>query len=459
MKKSKLLMLSAFALGVLASCGENTNSSSNTLPSSEEVVSSSSDTIEADPLETALKAAQADDISLKGKMTHKYHYDNVMVSQRDVTRDSTITVSYEKNAWSIATLDSGVGNKTYYTSYFKDDDGSLAKEYINVDNSITLVPVLTYGTKELFDPKYQNPFKQLSVSDFVKEGDTYTISGEKSQMFVSHLIDETYGEGKVSFSIEDGVFTSIVGSNFIIDDYLYTSSDAFARETEVSFEVTFGTNPSISHLATLKDKGYTDLETALKAAENGKFHIKNGTAEGSMGFEAYFDGTNILATFNVGGTSAEDFDMYLTPGDDGNLKLYIYNGSTSTWVENSYEGEEMTLADEVTYAQLAPKMYEVSSNIFSKSSYSETYSTVDNATQYVGKYFVSELYEYLGLSTMECLRNTVSSFQLSNVTATGFNIAAKSTIEGSGFKVSTSAYFEVSEIGTCTLPYTITIGE
>ncbi len=455
MKKSKLLMLSALALGALARCTEK----GSTPASSEEVAeSSSSESIEeANPLEMALEAAQAEKLALTGKLTHTYHYENVMVAERDVTRKSTITTSFEKDAWNLSTLDDGIGNKTYYTTYFKDEDGFLSSEYLEADNTIGIVPVLTYGTKELFDAKYQNPFQLLNVADFTKDGDKYTLTGAKAQMFVAHTLNESYAGGSITFTITEGAFSAISATDFKVNDYLYTSSDAYARETTVSFELAIGTKTSIHHLSVQNDKGYSDLETALKAAEGGKFHIKNGSSATDMGFEAYFDGTNIFATFNVGGTSAEDFDMYLTPADDGKLDLYMYDGSK--WITGEEYSEGEMYIERFSYDDLAPKMHEVSSNIFSKSKYSSTYSVLTDGLQYIGEYFVSYIYDALNLSSMESLRHNVSSLQLSNVSTTGFDIAIASVINGSGYQTKSNAYLQISEIGTCTLPFAISIGE
>lgn len=458
MKKTNILMLGSLSFIVLAGCTNNVTSSSEDSPSS---VEESSTSIEVDPLETALKDAKTNKIAISGKSTHTYYYGSVAISTKDVTRTSTFTTSFEDDAWTFSNLDSGIGKVTNYTSHFKDDDGFLAEEYIEGDNSVVLVPTLsTDGGRQLFAPKYENPFKLLSAEDFSVDGDCYILSGEKAQLFVARVFDEAFSDGSLKFTIKDEKFSSISAEGFVSSDYLYAKEDSFAREKGLSFEANITKATKIYHISSEKEKNFETLQTALDATSSGKFRIQNGSSVSSMGFDAYFDGTNILATFNVGATSPSDEDMYFTPGEDGTLNLYIYSSNKSSWVpleDTDYAGEIYNYP--MTYDEIAPKMYEVSADIFNKSSYSNgCYNTASNATKYVGKYFVSMLYDQIGYPE-ELFRNSVSSFQLSNITTNSFDIAVVSSYGGTGYTVTSDFYLQVSSIGKCHIPYKVTINK
>ncbi len=452
MKKVNLLLLGALSFVALASC---TNNSTENVSSNEE-----SSKEEANPLEVALKAAKAEKIAIKGNVTHSYHYDNVALSTKDVTRESTFTTSFTNDAWNLANLDSGKGKVTTYVTYFKDENGFLSEEYLEADNTIGLAPVLTNGAKELFSAKYENPFNFISLDDFTLEGETYVLSGEKANLFVARVFNEAFTGGKITFTIADGTFSSIAGTDFASSDYLYAKEDAYGREKGLAFDAKLLYASSIHHINVESEKNNTALETALDATEALNFRIQNGTSASYMGFDAYFDGTNILATFNVGATSPSDDDMYFTPGDDGLMDLYFYSSKTSSWValEDSEYANEIYLYP-ATYEDIAPKMYEVSANLFTKSSNSNTiYNSVSNGTKYIGKYFISTLYDHIGYS-QELFRNSLVSFQLSNVTTNSFDIAVKSSYSGSGYTVNSDAYFQVSNIGKCHIPYKVTINK
>ncbi len=452
MKKINILMLGTLSLVLLSGCDNNDSSTKV------EDESQTSSVEETNPLEVALKAAQAEKVSIKGTVVHTYHYNNPSLSTKDVERDSSFTVSFQEDAWNFANLDSGSGKTRTYVTYFKDEYGFLSEEYLEADNTIGLAPVLTNGSKELFASKYENPFNLLSVDDFVKEGETYILSDKKAEMFVSHAFNEAFVNGKIIFTVSEGTFSSIIGSDFVSSDYLYAKEDAYGRDKGLSFEGEVLYASSIHHISTEKDKGNTNLETALAETEWGNFRIQNGTSATSMGFDVYFDGTNILATFNVGAKTPSEDDMYFTPGDDGLLDLYLYSEKTSSWValEDSEFAGEIYLYP-TTYEEMAPKMYEVSANVFSKSSYSNAYSSVSTGTKYIGKYFISTLYDHIGYS-QELFRNSLVSFQLSNITTNSFDIAVKSSYSGSGYTVNSDAYFQVSDIGTCRIPYKVTLG-
>ncbi len=449
MKRKQLSVLATLILvgGALASCQDKTSSSS----SSSEASSSSSAVTNS--LEMALTDAKADNVLLSGSIKHTYDYDNASLKTRHTDRTSTYKVSFEKSAWSTETLDSGVGTVPYYSSYFKDEGGYLSTEYLNYDNTIVLKPVLTAGVKELFDAKYENPFKLLSESDFVKSGEKYTLSGDKAQMFVSHAFDEAFDGGTITFTVENNKFTTISGADFTTNDYLYASNGSFARTKALEFELTFGGTTSIYHESAEKDKGYTTLATALKATEAKNFRIRMGSTADDVVLDVYFVDGTILASFGIGATEPSESDLYLTPDKDGMLQGKVYGGSDLGWLDSS-EFEMFT--ESTTFDNLAPKFWQVSSNVFNKSSYSdsETYTSVSNGTRYLGENFFTKFFEYYPLTSYESFRVSLSTLTLTNVTETSFTMSGSAYTKGNGFEVRESTTMIVDQIGTCKLPYT-----
>lgn len=400
----------------------------------------------------ALKAMDEAEFALTGDVTHSYSYANPMVKKNDNTRKSTMTTSFTPNSWSNTTLDEGDDSIPYSVSYFKDEGGYLSTEYTKYDNTIGLTPILNYGVKELFDVRFENPFHLLTEDDFTLVDGVYSVSGSAAAMFVDHVFDEAYSEGTLEFTIENNAFVSVKGIGFEVDDYLIGSSDVFDRHKTLEFNLTVTDEVSTYHIEPEAEKKNTALERLFTAAKNKKFRVSNGGSLSSMGFQAYFDGEAIFATFSLGDyTEPQDFDFLLKPDSEGILQFQYY--ADGEWVDNNYEETEMYRYP-TTYDVLCPDLGSVNANVFDATT-SSTYDPSVNAVKFIGRNFVSQLYDYLNLSTMDCFRNSLTGFQISNVTDTSFACHAASTYNGNGFTVKTENYLIFDQIGTCELPYNL----
>lgn len=403
----------------------------------------------------ALTAIDKADFALTGDITHYYTYSNPMIKKNDTSRKSTITTSFTSDSWSNTTLDEGDDSIPYSISYFKDEGGYLCTEYTKFDNTIGLTPILNYGVKELFDVRFENPFHLMEEADFTLADGVYTVTGDSAAMFVNHVFDEAFAKGTLEFTIQNDAFASVKGSGFEVDDYLIDSNDVFDRHKSLEFELTFTDKVSTYHIEKEEEKNNTALETLFTAAKTKKFRVSNGGSLDNMGFQAYFDGEAILATFYVDNTEGpQDFDLLLKPDANSILQLQYY--AEGSWIDNDPAETDM-YAYPATYDFLCPDIGSVDPDVFdaTKTTTATTYDPSVNAVKYIGANFVSYIYDYLNLSPMECFRNSLSGFQISNVTDTSFTCHAQSNYSGNGFNVKTDNYLVFDQIGTCELPFNL----
>ncbi len=260
MKKTfKFLMLLA-PLAILSSCGEDGGDASKI------------ERTAVDMSETMLASLKQGSINFEGNRKTTY------TSISDVVEEGTEKVFIGKSSYSFNEYSNTTESTVTDVTYFKDGDGKVITYEIDYLNKVS--ETMVEGGKLVFDEVYYNPFKDLTLSDFILEDGKYHVNEEKEDAFWK------------PFSFYNEIVTEISltpYSDGTMDIEAKSRDSGVTYISEISGTISLSKKEDIDTPSPYKTESYhADLQAAYDAlikANNFTYHRKRKPVDESVDVE------------------------------------------------------------------------------------------------------------------------------------------------------------------------------
>lgn len=495
MKKSVKALPIILAASLLAACGSTEDISSSTSSSSSSVSSeSSSESVSIPTYEEGIELAKKAVASLAHN-SHKVHVDFESWIERGSPDELGI---YSGRVYDLAYsyfADGGIGysessvlthcdirlneetkeqellEDTRYSltnptaNYFRGDDGTITRESLNERNTVDIVTMADFDdttgvyTPYAWEDMYKNPWDYIRPSDItLDEEGNLVLANDKANF----LVDCYYGTatnwvGKCIVNMNEAG-DAVASLSFEIPNQ---STDRYVRRCTA--EVTYSAIgvESVKHLAPLTNSN-PELAAALEKTKTmDNFTYKKAFVESPFleaygnepyHYTCYYTPQAAFYDYNDEDLSAAndtvavsvDTHYYANLESDGLYHVYCFGLSGGEWSWSPVALSSSTLYTIPSFADLAPRWYQVSPALFTKTGERE-YTADPSVTPILGTYFDNQMAgcysEALTTNTTEVVITLDEAGNISTV-ETGF------TVQGLEQKL----VFTISDIGTTSIP-------
>lgn len=367
-------------------------------------------------------------------------------------------------------------------SYFKTEDGLLAKQIVNPTNVVELETIKDFdGKTQLWSETRSNPFSLLSLSDYkVSSSNSYlfTLERNKANIFASHLIGETVTGAQVSFSVSTSSNITVSVSSAKATSYVFNPSSASYSEVlhtysailDVKFEI-----PEIYNLEPLTVKQELNaLETWFDSFNYNNFTMGFAESDSTEVTSAFFfrEGKIYGQTMMYGMPEPFMLDIYFEENRDTGFMDSCWATLSETteelvWIKTSddpNEKDNLLVPHNKTYENLSCRADRVSSALFdviNAGTENEYYLSSGENAKYMSSYLlpgVFEAYTAVSGAVPEFLRNACSSVKIMpDSDGMWFTIEGFASQGGASLRASTR--FKLFNIGTTEIPFTVDISK
>lgn len=476
MKKKNLLILALAPLTVLASCGNENQSSSES--AKEDTSSSSSESIDKTDKVAYSLYTFSKSVLLSGTIeqtryvAQEQNADGSYVwSTTAETNEYYTSVGFEsdgRNAIYKRSTQDVQGEETTMENYtyFEDEDGYAYKESLNYKNEVERDYSINLTTSSFAANGFYNPFTVLSKDDFTLKDGKYNLDLAKTEIITNNLL-YSLNSGFAS-SVKEAYFTA-EGDLFntfsvTMDDFIYYDSSygyVYKIVNTVDFIISRGGTYKVPSVSSYSSKDNKDLSAALKKlSSNYTLSVQMNTLnqltekESTTYQDFYFTGDEIYVhsyTDSKKQDPDKTTDFYLSANEDGTLHSYVYNAENDAWEKGNATGFPSLYQDKNTYNDYFPKAGQVSSDLFKYDSENNSYVAEDDA--------ISSLINCFYPNVAPFRKSASNSFQDAEIILDGENVSyinlpfAYSQFDADEVTILSGNYvLSYSNIGTTTNP-------
>lgn len=337
------------------------------------------------------------DIHIAYDNEYGYYYQGDEKSFSRLIHSTFVDLDKETGEWNETTIRTKIHPEE---RYFKDEDGTVYAETINIKNEIEKVTYAFFDNETgvyrpvIFDTQFKNPFDYITYRDIKENEDgTLTLLHEKADFLAScyDAIGMNFIQENVIHLNEQGEIASI---DFVIPDLV---EPTYTRRNTLSLEYIRGENIRFSHrqvytnenpqlqmaLSVLKDQ--TNF-TYIKQYMNHDGTIQNTIKSYFTKEEVFFhqhDEINASALYQGG--DDYDYKVILDPNTN-TYTCYEYTSGTAGWKWNVCMISSTAPYILEDFSEIGPSFMDMSAAIFKKID-DTTYEIEKDMVSTIGKYF------------------------------------------------------------------------
>ena len=400
MKQKLLLALCSFCLlAPLSGCGQEQEEkpSEKVIRALESVRTSHKVYIEQSKIVLKPQDPLAVDIYVGYDNEYGFYYQGEDRSFSRAVRSTIVDLIKGTEEWDESTL----RTQAYPEErYFKDEDGTVYAENINVKNELSKVTYAYFDSGKgvyqpvIFDTEFINPFDYITYRDVQENEDgTLTLLHEKADFLAScyDAVGMNFIQGNTIHLNEEGQIASI---DFLIPDRVEST---FTRKNSLSLEYIRGENIRFEHRKVYENDN-PKLQKALSVLDNQtnftyvkQYMNADGTVNNKI--KAYFTKEKVLfhqhdekdSTTLYQGGDDYDYKVLLDPNTN-RYTCYEYTSGSAGWKWNvsMLSSTAPYILDH--FSEIGPSFMGMSAAIF-KQIDEHTYEIEREMVSTIGKYF------------------------------------------------------------------------